>query len=344
MVDFVAMCWLLTFVLLLPPPLSSSPTTESRRGAFVQETGQHDFHKLAQSTNSTTEPDVLIQRARELLKKGQLNDAEHDTREYLVQHPASADGHFLLGYILFREHKSKESLAEYTEGARYHEPGPSDLKIVALNYVLLEDYADADKWLTRSVTGNPQDVEGWYYLGRTKYNLNRFEEAIRAFQECLKLDPKNVKAQTNLGLSLVGLGRISEAQNAYRQAIALQQQEAQKNPEPFIDFGDLLLDENQPDDAIVYLSKAREIAPREFRVYQSLGKAYLRLNRLPEAQTELEKAVSLTPDSGPAHYMLGQVYQKKGLTVQAKLEFDRAIALNAAKNKTSPKNNPGETE
>ena len=338
MVDFVAMYWPLTFVLLLFPPLTSSPTTESRHDATVQEIIRHDFYQVAQGSPSTNEPNGPAQRAREFLKKGLLNDAEQSAREFLVQHPESADGHFLLGYILFKEHKSEASLAEYTEGARYHDPGPSDLKIVALNYVLLEDYADADKWLTRSVAEDPQDVEGWYYLGRTKYNLNRFEEAVSAFQECLKRDPKNIKAQTNLGLSLVGLGRIGEAQSAYRRAISQQQQDVQKNPEPFIDFGDLLLDENQPEDAIVYLSKAREMAPQEFRVYQSLGKAYLRLNRLPEAQTELEKAVSLTPDSGPAHYMLGQVYQKKGLAAQAKSEFDRAIALNAAKNGI-PKNN-----
>jgi cytochrome c-type biogenesis protein CcmH/NrfG len=43
-------------------------------------------------------------------------------------------------------------------------------------------YPDADKWLTKMLEWAPNDSEGWYYLGRTKYNENRFAEAIRAFQ------------------------------------------------------------------------------------------------------------------------------------------------------------------
>jgi tetratricopeptide (TPR) repeat protein len=302
-----------------------------------QTIGETETHNAA-GTSSNEERDAPIKQAREFLKNGLLNEADHRAREFLTQHPDSADAHFLLAYILFREHKPERSLAEYTEGAKYIEPEASDLKIVALNYVLLDDYSDADKWLTRSVEKDSKDPESWYYLGRTKYKENRFEEAVEAFEQCLKLDSKNVKAETNLGLSLAALGRTSEAQSAYRNAIAQQEGDAQKNSETFIDFGNLLLDENQPEDAIKYLSKAREIAPQEFRVFQSLGKAYLRLNKLPEAQTALEKAVSLTPDDGAAHYMLGQVYQKQGLTAQAKLEFDRAMVLYAAKKGPPPQN------
>src|SRR5438105_15155245 len=108
---------------------------------------------------------------------------------------------------------AKASLEEFTAGAKYRTPSAADLKIVALDYVLLVDYPDADKWLTKMLEWAPDDSEGWYYLGRTKYNENRFAEAIRAFQQCLKLDPQNVKAEDNPGLSLAGLGRNEEARS-----------------------------------------------------------------------------------------------------------------------------------
>jgi tetratricopeptide (TPR) repeat protein len=154
-------------------------------------------------------------------------------RQYLETHPDSADGHFLLGYILFRElqtearlettpdnvkdvvartsdgktrdEKARDSLAEFTAGAKYHVPNAFDLKIVALDYVVLGDYVDADKWLTRSLEWNPKDSDAWYYLGRARYNENKFADAISAFQECVKLSPGNVKAEDNLGLALAGL-------------------------------------------------------------------------------------------------------------------------------------------
>ena len=106
---------------------------------------------------------------------------------------------------------AKASLAEFTAGAKFHDPSAADLKVVAFDYVLISDYADADKWLTKMLEWAPSDSEGWYYLGRTKYNENRFAEAITAFQRCLKLDPQNVKAEDNLGLSFAGLGRNEEA-------------------------------------------------------------------------------------------------------------------------------------
>src|SRR5207253_7946429 len=78
-------------------------------------------------------------------------------------------------------------------------------------------------WSSDVCSSDLSDSEGWYYLGRTKYNENRFAEAISAFQQCLKLDPQNVKAEDNLGLSLAGLGRNEEAAVAYNQAIAWQE-------------------------------------------------------------------------------------------------------------------------
>ncbi len=304
---------------------------------------------------SSGQPDASLAEAQTLLQNGRVNAAEVAVREYLKRHADTAEGHFLLGYILFRqiqteanlkspaedvkipdvspsdsksrEEKAKASLAEFTEGAKYHDPSAFDLKIVALDYVLLGDYADADKWLTRMLGWTPDDSAGWYYLGRTKYNENRFEEAIHAFEQCLKLDPRNLKVEDNLGLSYAALGRNEEAAAAYQQAIAWQSQAALKNSGPYIDLGRLLLDQNRPKEAVSYLLQAIEIAPREARAHELLGKAYTWLEQLPKAQTELEKAIELSPQSANLHCVLAPVYRKQGLTEKAKIEYDRCAAL-----------------
>jgi tetratricopeptide (TPR) repeat protein len=311
--------------------------------------------------NPASSPDQLdapLVEAKSLMEKGLLRDAERAVRHHLEAHPDSADGHFLLGYILFREiqagagvettaggvksfdvdpadgkareEKAKDSLAAFTAGARYHDPSAFDLKIVALDYVLLGDYVDADKWLTRSLAWNPQDSDGWYYLGRAKYNENKFAAAVDAFLQCLKLSPGNAKAEDNLGLAYVGLGRNEDATAAYQQAMAWQSQATLKNPGPYIDLGSLLLDENRPEEAVPYLLQAVEIAPRESRGHELLGKAYTRLDKLREAQTELEKAVELSPQSANLRCMLAPVYRKQGLAEKAKAEFDRCAALNGS--------------
>jgi tetratricopeptide (TPR) repeat protein len=309
-----------------------------------------------------------LQQAWSLVQSGEATQAEKVVRGFLEQQADSAEGHFLLGYILFREIQTeagaggpmrysvgpslaqfrdahaRASLAEYTEGAKYAKPSEFDLKIVAFDYILLDDSADADKWLTRAVEWNPKDADAWYSLGRTKYTENRFNEAIHAFEQCLALDPKNVKAEDNLGLSYYGLGRTSEALAAYRTAIAWENEslvvrpasgdaasgvgDGGQNPQPFIDLGTLYLEQNRPNDALPLFLQATQMAPGDAKGHEDLGKTYSHLNDLPKAQAELEKAVRLAPNVASLHFMLGQVYRKRGMTDKAKIEFERTEELN----------------
>lgn len=310
--------------------------------------------------------DAVLADAKNLFQQAKLTEAGRVVRQYLESHPNSADGHFLLGHILFREiqaealldrqlalqapggmgggmatpepalpkdreEKAKASLDEFTAGAKYRNPSAADLKIVGFDYIVLGDYADADKWLTKMLEWAPNDSDGWYNLGRTKYNENRFAEAISAFKQCLKIDPKNVKAGDNLGLSFAGMGRNEEAASAYQQAIAWQEQSLAKNPRPYIDFGSLLIDENRPQDAVAVLLRAIEIDPRDSKTHELLGKAYTRLEEFSKAQAELEKAVELSPQTPNLHCMLAPVYRKQGLVDKAKAEYERCAALTGSR-------------
>jgi Tfp pilus assembly protein PilF len=241
---------------------------------------------FAQDPADTADLPLLL-NARMALHSGMLEQADRDVRQYLGKHPNSADAHYMLGFVLFREiqagatgpdaastaDKAKASLAEYTEGAKYHAPSYLDLKIVALDYVLLKAYPDADKWLSRSLQWNPQDAEGWYDLGRIKYSEARFPEALNAFEHCLKLDSGNVKAEDNLGLTYAKLGRIDEAISAFQSAIAWQSQSPEKDPQPFIDLGSLLIDQKRPQEAIAYLLQATKIAPGNGTAHKLLDQA-----------------------------------------------------------------------
>ncbi len=304
-------------------------------------------------------PDPALAPARLLLQQGKLSEAEAATRNFLLAHADSAQAHFLLGFILFREigekwreagkgqeatlpysdgsgtgslaefrdAKARESLAEFTAGARYHAASAFDLKIVALDYLLLKHNMDADRWLTQSVQLNSRDAQAWYYLGRTKYSTGQFREAIEAFEQCLKLEPRNVEAENNVGLSYEALQRPDEAIQAFENAIAWQTESSAKDPEPFIELAHLYLNENQPEKAVPYLSQSIAISPNVSKAHEELGKAYSLLHRLSEAQAELEKAIELTPQAPHLHCLLAPVYSKQGLEEKAKAESDRCAAL-----------------
>lgn len=321
------------------PSATASPPTASREGG---------------------EPglDEALANAKALLQQGATGQAEVSVREILKAHPGSGEAHFLLGYILFdeihqeyvaqegkagagfrynddvgqslakvRDTKAKESLAEFSAGARYGTPSAFDLKIVALDYVLLKDTMAADKWLTLSLKGQPADAQGWYYLGRTKYSEGRFAEAIEAFEKCLKLTPRNVVAEYNVGLAYQGLGQSEQAAQAYQNAVAWEEEAGEKAPEPYVALGGIYLDQHQPEKALPYLQQAVSSFPQADQARQQLAKAYSALHRLREAQQQLEAAVQLSPQKAPLHCMLGQVYRQEQLLPQAQAEYDRCAAL-----------------
>jgi len=306
----------------------------------------------------TAPPDVALAEAESLLQKGLVTQAEKVTRQFLLQHADSAEGHYLLGYILFdevrekyvgeeekegenfqyndtvsaslgemRDAKARESLVELSAGARYRSPSAFDLKIVALNYLLLKDEPSAEKWLTASTTLNSQDAQAWYYLGRTKYSETKYASAIEAFEHCLKLDPENVVAEYNVGLSYEGLNQSDEAIQAYQNAIAWESQHQLKSPAPFVALARLYLHQNQPEKAVPYLLRAVTAFPQLSLPHEELGKAYSVLHRLPEAQEQLEKAVQLSPQKASLRCLLGQVYQQEKMTAKAQTEFGRCTTL-----------------
>jgi tetratricopeptide (TPR) repeat protein len=293
------------------------------------------------------------------LQQGKLSEAEAATRNFLRAHAGSAEAHFLLGFILFREigekwreagkaqdaalpysdgsaigslaefrdAKARASLAEFTAGARYRPASAFDLKIVALDYILLKHNMDADQWLTRSLQANSRDVQAWYYLGRTKYSEGQFPQAIEAFEQCLKLEPRNVQAENNVGLSYEALGKRDQAIQAFENAIAWETETAVSDPDPFFELAHLYLEENQPEKAVPYLSQSVAISPKLCKAHEVLGKAYSLLHRLPEAQLELEKAVALEPETASLHCLLGQTYRQEGMLSKAQAEFDRCVVL-----------------
>ena len=116
--------------------------------------------------------------------------------------PESADAHYLLGYILNRRDQADESLREYTTAAKYRRPAANDLAVVALDYVLLKDYADAEKWMTQALIGDPGNALYWYYLGRIRYTINDFGRAGAAFEQALRRAPKDTRDLYNIGLRM----------------------------------------------------------------------------------------------------------------------------------------------
>ncbi len=316
-------------IAILICPASSKAQSLSEYDRAVASFAAKDYRsaaaKFAQiETASPGSTDALLYEAKCLIQLQEFPAADAALRGYIGNHPESQDALYLLGFVLHRENKPKESLEIYTKAAATHTPTGDDLKIVGLNYVLLNDYADAIKWFEKAVEFEPRNSDAWYYLGRAYYSQTRVPDAKNAFLTVLKLEPYHSKAENNLGLIFESEAKPDEALVAYRNAINWQEHSPTPSEQPYLNLGSLLLEQGNASDALQPLEKAVQIAPNNASCHLKLGSARLRLGKLKEAQPELEEAVRLEPENAAAHFQLGRLYKQLKLTDRAKKEFDRA--------------------
>lgn len=281
--------------------------------------------------------DALLYEGKSLANLERYKQADIVLRQYAERHPESADGLYMLGYVLNREDNPAESLQAYTKAARLKTPKSDDLKIVATDYVLLNDYPDAIKWMRQAIDFDPRNESAWYGLGRCYYSQSSFREAEQAFQYALKLDPADLRAEVNLALTLEMLNEPAKADSEYRSAIALASADPHSDQWPYLDYGSFLLEQAKADEAIPLLQKAIAIAPQCADCHGKLGRALQAKGENHAAVAELEKAVALDPKSAQLHYALGHAYQAAGMTAEAKKELAITAKLYAGKDGSARK-------
>lgn len=284
------------------------------------------FEALDEKQPSAT--DALLQAAKARIHQQDYKSAETDLTRFLASHPRSDDALYLLSFVYFREGFAKQSLQAATRAAAIRRPTADDLKIVALDYSLLGDFDDAAKYLEMAREMDPRNAEILYFLGRVRYQQNRFDDAISAFRAVLSIDPEHVKAADNLGLALEGKGDRESAAEAYRNAIEIEQKINNGYERPWLNLGRLLRERNDLKDAIPALRKAVEINSSSADALLELGKAEISASDLQQARKDLERSIELDANSIPAHYSLARLYKKIGEEGLAAKEFALTEKLN----------------
>ncbi len=273
----------------------------------------------AQSASSL--PPQLEQQAQAFIAQKQWQPAEQTLRTLLAQQPAAAAPHFLLGFVLFHQARFADSLAAYTAGAKLKPPASEDLLIVASDYIQLKDYADAEHWLLYVTAHSPEDALAWYLLGRTQYLLDHASAAASSFEHCLRLNPRDVRAEYNLGLAKERMQQPNDAIAAYRTAIGWTSVTGQPDPQPYLDLGSLLLELNRPGDALSPLQEAVRLAPRNPMAQQQLGVALEKNAEDEAAIAAYQRAIDLAPDAEHPHFFLGRLLRHLGRKNEADQQF-----------------------
>ncbi|MEZ5500137.1 MAG: tetratricopeptide repeat protein [Steroidobacteraceae bacterium] len=122
---------------------------------------------------------------------------------------------------------------------------------------------EAELQLKQMTVAYPDLPGPWFNLGLLLRKLQRFDEALAAFAEGARRDPRSVAGLTEMGVTARLAGKFADARRAYEQALALDENDAalQRN------YGVLLdLYMNEPVLALAAFRKYQQLAPEDKQV------------------------------------------------------------------------------
>jgi len=256
-----------------------------------------------------------------------LADTESRLRASLQRDPQSADTLYQLALVLRQENKPRESLETYTRVAQIQKPNALQLRSVALDYVLLDDYDDAVRWLRVAIGMEPNNTDVLYSLGRCLYTKNLFSDAGKVYLHLLTLNPGHLKAEENLGLTYDAENDPKRAEEALRTAAQWAKERDLKDPWPYLDLGIFLLDQSRDAEAQPFLERAVELDSKSSWAHEKLGMALVANGDSARGIHELQLSVDLAPDDPKAHFELGRAYRAAGQKEKARAEFEISQSL-----------------
>ncbi len=156
----------------------------------------------------------------------------------------------------------------------------------------------------------------------------QFVQAETLCQELIQLGYQVPAAWQGLGLARLGQGRLDEARRALEKAVSLEPRLWRAHNA----LGIILDRQEKPLQAAAAFRRAIALQPRRPALYNNLGLAYLLAGRLDQAEVSLRRALRLDPEYKLAAGNLALVLARRGRWPEARQTFARALGQAAAHN------------
>jgi tetratricopeptide (TPR) repeat protein/peroxiredoxin len=180
---------------------------------------------------------------------------------------------------------------------------------VYLNQQKTAEARDSFERALKLRAGYPDTLaNSWNNLGLLAAREGHTEEAIRDFQEALKLSPDHTIALVNLGSAYRQQKRWDEARNTYQWALEVKPDDAEAN----YGLGMVFAQSDDTVRAFDSLQKALHLRPVYPEALNNLGILYLRTHRRDEAVASFEQCIRVAPTFDQAYLNLARVYSIEG--------------------------------
>ena len=224
---------------------------------------------------------------------GRIEQAEATYRKAIAQRPKYWSGYNSLGVFYFSHGRYSEAAEMFVQVVSIAPDSFRGWSNLGGTYIMEGRYAEAIETLQRSISVRPT-YAAYSNLATAFFDLRRFVEAARAYNEALQINGGNYIVWGNLGDAYDYSGDKAGASAAYQKAIALAKRRLEVNPRDATVLGNLALyysDLGQVKLAHENLDRALRLVPNDSGVLFDAALVYNNSRDFDQALHWLEKAL-----------------------------------------------------
>ncbi|MBV8205771.1 MAG: DUF3857 domain-containing protein [Acidobacteria bacterium] len=167
-----------------------------------------------------------------------------------------------------------------------------DLNAAGTNALRQNNYRMAAELLKNAVEKEPKHKMAWNNLGMAYLAMQKYDDAIAAFNRQIAINPYDEYSYNNLGRALQLEGKRKDAEAAYRKQLDVNPLDRYGH----MLLGSLLVEEKRWSDALPEMQAAVSRDPNDAGLQATLGQVYLNLGKDDDGLAALDKAVQDSPN------------------------------------------------
>ncbi|YAF98231.1 MAG: tetratricopeptide repeat protein [Nodularia sp. CChRGM 3473] len=185
----------------------------------------------------------------------------------------------------------------------------------------LQRYQDALAAYQEAVNIRPDYAQGWNGQGKALFELKKYEDALIAYDQAIQLQPDYAEAWSGRGFVLQNLQRYPEAIASFDKALQIDS----KDPEVWYAKGEIFSNLQQYNNAIQSYKKVIKLQSNYYQAWYKQGLAFHNLKQYDDAIAAYEKAIEIKSDYGQAWYALGNALVNLNRYKYAFTAYDKAV-------------------
>ena len=264
-------------------------------------------------------------RSQLFLEHRMPEHALQDADKAIALNPADPANYIARADVLYARGRVHESIQSLKQARTAAPDNIASLMKLGEIHMLISDYKSSLLYLDSAARLDDTNPEPWLIGGFSMAYAGDTLNAIRYFNECLKRDKDNYKA--NLQLAIIYTHRLNPlALEYYQNALNIKPESA----EVFYNLGKFHQDMGKYNDAIdAYLAVTRMRDDMGFRdnAFFNMGYIHIELQVWDEARDYFGHAIQANPQYYQAYYAKGYAHEMLGDLQNAKSYYDKAIDL-----------------